>query len=43
MSKENNKNSWLKVIGLIGAAVLIVFGNIENLVRTVKLASKKDK
>ena len=43
MSKENNKNNWLKVIGLIGAVVLIVFGNIENLVRTIKLAGKREK
>jgi hypothetical protein len=43
VSKENNKNNWLKVIGLIGAVVLILFGNVENLVRTVKLASKKEK
>jgi hypothetical protein len=43
VSKESSKNNWLKIIGLIGAVVLILFGNIENLVRTVKLASKKEK
>lgn len=43
MSKENNKNNWLKIIGLVGAVVLIVFGNINNLVRTLKLAGKKEK
>jgi len=43
VSKENNKNNWLKIIGLVGAVVLIVFGNINNLVRTLKLAGKKEK
>jgi len=43
MEKKDNKSSWLKIIGLIGAAVLIVFGNIGNLVRTIKLAGRRDK
>jgi len=43
VENKGNKNNWLKVIGLIGAVVLIVFGNIENLVRTIKLAGKREK
>ena len=43
MIKENKFNSWFKVVGLIGAVVLIVFGNVKNLIRTVELASKKEK
>jgi len=43
VNKESNKNNWFKVIGLIGAVVLIVFGNVNNLVRTIKLAGKKEK
>ena len=43
MNKENKLNSWFKVIGLVGAVFLIVFGNIQNLIRTVKLVVKKEK
>lgn len=36
-------NTWFKLVGLIGAVVLIVFGNIQNLVRTVKLIGRKER
>jgi len=43
VSKENKINSWFKMVGLVGAVFLIVFGNIQNLIRTVKLVVKKEK
>jgi len=40
---KGNKFSVFKIIGLVGAVFLIVFGNIQNLMRTVKLIIKKEK
>lgn len=39
MSKR--RNNLLKVVGFIGAALLVVFGGLNNLLRTVKFALKK--
>lgn len=32
------KWSWLKIVGVVGAVVLITFGSMGNMLRTVKVA-----
>jgi hypothetical protein len=38
--KKNNFN-FLKFLGIVGAMVLITFGSLQNIWRTVKLAWSK--
>jgi len=35
---EEKKYSFLKILGILGASMLIIFGSIDNLWRTAKLA-----
>jgi hypothetical protein len=36
------KNNFFKIVGLVSASFLIVFGSIGNFLRTLKLAGKKE-
>lgn len=38
-----NKNNFFKLVGVIGALFLIIFGNVSNFLRTVKLTWQKEK
>jgi hypothetical protein len=35
---EENKYNFLKFLGIVGAMVLIIFGSLQNIWRTMKLA-----
>jgi len=41
LNMEEKKYSVLKVLGIVGAAVLIIFGSFQNIWRTIKLAWNK--
>jgi hypothetical protein len=41
LNMEEKKYSFIKVMGILGAAVLILFGSIDNIWRTAKLAWNK--
>jgi len=41
LNMEEKKYSLIKVLGIFGAAVLIIFGSFQNIWRTVKLAWNK--
>lgn len=36
--RKGNKFNFLKVLGIMGATVLIIFGSLNNIWRTMKLA-----
>ncbi len=38
---EEKKHSFLRFVGILGAAVLIIFGSIDNIYRTAKMAWHK--
>jgi hypothetical protein len=35
---EERKINFVKMLGILGAVVLIIFGSVDNIWRTVKLA-----
>jgi hypothetical protein len=41
LTMEEKKYSLIKILGILGAAVLILFGSIDNIWRTMKLAWNK--
>jgi len=38
---EEKKYGFIKMLGILGAAVLILFGSVDNIWRTIKLAWHK--
>lgn len=41
LNMEEKKYNFFKVLGIVGAAILIIFGSLDNIWRTVKLAWNK--
>jgi hypothetical protein len=41
LTMEEKKYSWIKILGILGATTLIIFGSIDNIYRTAKLAWHK--
>ncbi len=39
--KVEQKCNWLRVVGVIGAGILIVFGSFANAWRTLKMSLEK--
>jgi len=41
LNMEEKKYSFLKVLGILGATILIIFGSVDNIWRTLKLGWNK--
>jgi hypothetical protein len=41
LDMEEKKYGFLKILGILGATILIIFGSMDNIWRTMKLAWNK--